>query len=101
MLILYDDFCDSNLVSNALKFTDIDGSGKVFIEARQLIKYRNNSSRHWFGMTEQQIKNLFHPRITASFKGTAGEKGAGLGLSLVNVLLKLTKGKLMLVPKRA
>ncbi len=33
-------------------------------------------------MTEQQMANLFHPRITASFKGTAGEKGAGLGLSL-------------------
>ena len=64
-----------NLVSNALKFTDVDGSGKVFIEARQVdtnveITVRDTG----LGMTEQQMANLFHPR-TASFKGTAGKKG--------------------------
>ncbi|MFW1676123.1 ATP-binding protein, partial [Acinetobacter baumannii] len=72
-----------NLVSNALKYTDVDGSGKVFIEAKQVgtnveITLRDTG----LGMTEQQMANLFHPSITASFKCTAGEKGAGLGLRL-------------------
>lgn len=84
-----------NLVSNALKFTDIDGSGKVFIEARQADKNIEITVRDTgLGMTEQQIKNLFHPRITASFKGTAGEKGAGLGLSLCKRFIEINQGQI-------
>lgn len=84
-----------NLVSNALKFTDVDGSGKVFIEARQAdtnveITVRDTG----LGMTEQQMANLFHPRITASFKGTAGEKGAGLGLSLCKRFVEINQGQI-------
>ncbi|WP_252061189.1 HAMP domain-containing sensor histidine kinase [Acinetobacter sp. AHP123] len=84
-----------NLVSNALKFTDIDGSGKVFIEARQADKNIEITVRDTgLGMTEKQMTNLFHPRITASFKGTAGEKGAGLGLSLCKRFVEINQGKI-------
>ncbi len=89
-----------NLVSNALKFTDVDGSGKVFIEARQVdtnveITVRDTG----LGMTEQQMANLFHPRITASFKGTAGEKGAGLGLSLCKRFVEINQGQITVSSK--
>ncbi|MDO7536622.1 HAMP domain-containing sensor histidine kinase [Acinetobacter pittii] len=89
-----------NLVSNALKFTDVDGSGKVFIEARQAdanieITVRDTG----LGMTEQQMANLFHPRITASFKGTAGEKGAGLGLSLCKRFVEINQGQITVSSK--
>ncbi|MCG9493626.1 HAMP domain-containing histidine kinase [Acinetobacter pittii] len=84
-----------NLVSNALKFTDIDGSGKVFIEARQADKNIEIIVRDTgLGMTEKQMTNLFHPRITASFKGTAGEKGAGLGLSLCKRFVEINQGQI-------
>ena len=84
-----------NLVSNALKFTDVDGSGKVFIEARQADKNIEITVRDTgLGMTEQQMANLFHPRITASFKGTAGEKGAGLGLSLCKRFVEINQGQI-------
>lgn len=84
-----------NLVSNALKFTDVDGAGKVFIEAKQVDSYVEISVRDTgLGMTEQQIANLFHPRITVSFKGTAGEKGAGLGLSLCKKFVEVNKGQI-------
>jgi len=84
-----------NLVSNALKFTDIDGSGKVFIEARQADKNIEITVRDTgLGMTEKQMTNLFHPRITASFKGTAGEKGAGLGLSLCKRFVEINQGQI-------
>ncbi|WP_087087240.1 sensor histidine kinase [Acinetobacter pittii] len=84
-----------NLVSNALKFTDIDGSGKVFIEARQADKNIEIIVRDTgLGMTKKQMTNLFHPRITASFKGTAGEKGAGLGLSLCKRFVEINQGQI-------
>ncbi len=90
-----------NLVSNALKFTDVDGSGKVFIEAKQVgtnveITVRDTG----LGMTEQQMANLFHPRITASFKGTAGEKGAGLGLSLCKRFVEINQGKISVTSQK-
>lgn len=84
-----------NLVSNALKFTDVDGLGKVFIEARQTGENIEITVRDTgLGMTKQQMANLFHPRITASFKGTAGEKGAGLGLSLCKRFVEINQGKI-------
>ena len=84
-----------NLVSNALKFTDIDGSGKVYIGAKSegdfvAITIKDSG----LGMTEEQIQNLFQPRITASFKGTAGEKGAGLGLTLCKRFVDLNQGQI-------
>ncbi|MFG0588886.1 sensor histidine kinase [Acinetobacter sp. YQ_14] len=89
-----------NLVSNALKFTDIDGSGKVYIQAQnkgEMVEISVKDSG--LGMTDEQIQNLFQPRITMSFKGTAGEKGAGLGLSLCKRFVELNHGEIDVVSK--
>ena len=89
-----------NLVSNALKFTDIDGSGKVYIQAQnkgEMVEISVKDSG--LGMTDEQIQNLFQPRITMSFKGTAGEKGAGLGLSLCKRFVELNHGEIHVVSK--
>ncbi|WP_019383708.1 sensor histidine kinase [Acinetobacter venetianus] len=89
-----------NLVSNALKFTDIDGSGKVYIQAQnkgEMVEICVKDSG--LGMTDEQIQNLFQPRITMSFKGTAGEKGAGLGLSLCKRFVELNHGEIHVVSK--
>ncbi|RZG87114.1 sensor histidine kinase [Acinetobacter venetianus] len=89
-----------NLVSNALKFTDIDGSGKVYIQAQnkgEMVEITVKDSG--LGMTDEQIQNLFQPRITMSFKGTAGEKGAGLGLSLCKRFVELNHGEIHVVSK--
>lgn len=82
-----------NLVSNAVKFTDVHGHGKVILEAKRLehgieVSVRDNG----LGMTEQQLHNLFQPRHTLSFKGTAGERGAGLGLSLCKKFVEMNHG---------
>lgn len=45
-------------------------------------------------MTLEQIETLFQPRITVSFKGTAGEKGAGLGLTLCKRFVDLNHGEI-------
>ncbi|MDR7655299.1 HAMP domain-containing histidine kinase [Acinetobacter junii] len=84
-----------NLVSNALKFTDTDGAGKVYIQAQpqgEFVEIRVKDSG--LGMTEEQIQNLFQPRMTVSLKGTAGEKGAGLGLSLCKRFVELNHGEI-------
>ncbi|MBC67568.1 HAMP domain-containing sensor histidine kinase [Acinetobacter sp.] len=89
-----------NLVSNALKFTDIDVSGKVYIQAQnkgEMVEISVKDSG--LGMTDEQIQNLFQPRITMSFKGTAGEKGAGLGLSLCKRFVELNHGEIHVVSK--
>ncbi|MCE1272779.1 MAG: HAMP domain-containing histidine kinase, partial [Acinetobacter sp.] len=84
-----------NLVSNALKFTDIDGSGKVFIQAQTQGNFVEIYIKDTgLGMTLEQIETLFQPRITVSFKGTAGEKGAGLGLSLCKRFVDLNHGEI-------
>ena len=87
-----------NLVSNALKFTHVDGSGKVFIEAVQLdddhhsveISIRDTG----LGMTETQMEKLFKPELQVSIKGTSGEKGAGLGLVLCKRFIDLNHGQI-------
>lgn len=84
-----------NLVSNALKFTDIDGSGKVFIQAHTQGNFVEIYIKDTgLGMTLEQIETLFQPRITVSFKGTAGEKGAGLGLTLCKRFVDLNHGEI-------
>lgn len=84
-----------NLVSNALKFTDIDGSGTVSMHAEEhgahVAIYIKDSG---LGMSEEQIHDLFQPRITVSNKGTAGEKGAGLGLTLCKRFVDLNHGEI-------
>ena len=84
-----------NLVSNALKFTDVDGTGKVYIQAQHKGTYVEIYVKDTgLGMTQQQINDLFQPRITISYKGTAGEKGAGLGLSLCKRFVEMNLGEI-------
>lgn len=89
-----------NLVSNALKFTRLDGYGFVALRASFTndgieIQIEDNG----LGMTELQMSTVFHPRITASLRGTDGEKGAGLGLTLCKRFIDLNLGKISVSSK--
>lgn len=84
-----------NLVSNALKFTHMDGTGIVKISAKVTEKGVEISIQDTgLGMTPQQIKQLFQPRLTVSFKGTDGEKGMGLGLVLCKRFVEINQGEI-------
>ena len=89
-----------NLVSNALKFTYVDGSGTVTVRAEKS-EYTVNIyiQDTGLGMSQSQIDALFQPRLTASFKGTAGEKGMGLGLVLCQRFVDLNQGKISVQSK--
>lgn len=89
-----------NLVSNALKFTPLNGTGKVFIKAEQDEDYTFVSVQDTgLGMNAKQLENLFEPSLTVSIKGISGEKGAGLGLVLCKRFVDLNFGEIMVTSK--
>ena len=82
-----------NLVSNALKFTHNDGTGKVIIRAEEEGQHVHIYIQDTgLGMTKTQIETLFEPKITFSRQGTLGEKGTGLGLVLCKRFIDLNQG---------
>ncbi|MEB3754282.1 HAMP domain-containing sensor histidine kinase [Acinetobacter sp. MD2(2019)] len=84
-----------NLTSNALKFTTVDGSGKVSISARLDAGFVAISIVDTgLGMTQAQLEQVFEPRLKLSLKGTAGEKGTGLGLVLCKRFVDLNQGEI-------
>lgn len=89
-----------NLVSNALKFTNTDGTGKVTLQACMAAKGVCLSIQDTgLGMTQPQIEQLFDPKITVSVKGTAGEKGTGLGLILCKRFVEMNHGEIKVESK--
>ena len=84
-----------NLVSNALKFTHTDGTGRVVISAKQ-IEQNVEISIHdtGLGMSQSQIEKVFEPHINVSLKGTTGEQGTGLGLVLCKRFVDLNHGQI-------
>ena len=81
-----------NLVANANKFTQ---DGTIKLESKisgkdTLIKITDTGT----GMSEETIAGLFHFGKEKTKKGTAGEKGTGLGLLLVSEHLENNDGSL-------
>ncbi|MEM8529188.1 MAG: tetratricopeptide repeat-containing sensor histidine kinase, partial [Bacteroidota bacterium] len=79
-----------NLISNAIKFTP--KGGKVAVMAnlsgeQVLLKVQDSG----IGMSAEQVNNIFVLN-KKSKKGTAGERGTGLGLMLCKELVDLNKG---------
>ena len=89
-----------NLVANALKFTHMDGSGKVFISARH-----GETGVELFvtdtglGMSAMQLEHIFEPQIKFSLKGTNGEAGTGLGLALCKRFVDMNHGQISVSSK--
>jgi PAS domain S-box-containing protein len=70
-----------NLISNAVKYTPQNGHITVSLAQKDgmfLVSVQDSG----VGITEENLKNLFHPDMIQSTPGTANEKGTGLGLSL-------------------
>ncbi|MDB5007139.1 MAG: cph1 6 [Mucilaginibacter sp.] len=83
-----------NLISNAIKFTDIEGTITIstVIKNIELIISVADTGK---GMTRDEVDKLFCLNTHFSNSGTLGEKGTGIGLILCNELVELNGGKLM------
>ncbi len=83
-----------NLISNALKYTETNGT-------ITLCAFKNTSAIHikvkdsGIGMSDSLINKLFNEKsFTQSKTGLRGEQGTGLGLSVVQELVQIHKGKI-------
>ncbi len=82
-----------NLISNALKFTPMNG--KVSINAIDMENCWQVSVRDTgVGMDKITLKKLFDKDSNVSTYGTNNEKGTGLGLSLCKEMVENNKGNI-------
>ncbi|MCK9281672.1 MAG: ATP-binding protein [Melioribacteraceae bacterium] len=82
-----------NLISNAIKFTNI--GGKIIVDA---VKKENHIefsvTDSGVGMPKERIADLFKIDKSISSKGTANEEGTGLGLLLCKEMVDKHSGKI-------
>ena len=82
-----------NLMDNAVKFTPKSGTVSLSVERKENnigIQVKNSGE----GISEEKMQEINHFGLAKSEKGTAGEKGTGLGLYLVQELLLTNGGRL-------
>lgn len=82
-----------NLVSNAIKFTDYNGTIILTTQVNNndlIISIEDNGK----GMSQAEMDKLFFLKSHFSNYGTSGEKGTGIGLLLCKELVELNGGKL-------
>jgi PAS domain S-box-containing protein len=78
----------NNLLSNAIKFTR--KNGRIVISARQSERIRFiefSIKDNGVGIKPENLSSLFRIDAKYTSEGTAGEKGSGLGLSLVKEII--------------
>ncbi len=82
-----------NLISNAIKFTKLEGEIGVYAISKQ-DWVEITISDNGIGMNEEKLKELFKLSSDASTLGTAKEKGSGLGLILCKEFVEKHNGKI-------
>ena len=83
-----------NLISNAIKFTDIGEEIKISATVEDdFIKI--SVSDNGVGIKQNKIEKLFQPEVNTSTPGTRNEKGSGLGLILCKEFVEINKGKII------
>ena len=89
----------SNLVINALSYTPRDTGGRVGIEVRQEGRMmRLSITDSGIGMSEDDLFHIFEPfyRADLSRTRTLKSSSSGLGLSIVNELVRVHRGKIQI-----
>ncbi len=82
-----------NLISNAIKFTNPNGTIKVISQDFEE-HYRLSILDNGIGMDAKTCSKVMDPRDTHTTYGTNNEKGTGLGLSLCKELVEKNQGEI-------
>lgn len=83
----------SNLISNSIKFTEPGRCIHIFMEERKeqwVLGIQDEGT----GIHPDNLNHIFKGQIVFTEKGTANEKGTGLGTSLVGEYMKLFGGQI-------
>jgi PAS domain S-box-containing protein len=79
----------NNLISNAIKFTDKGGMITISVKPSSSIRFIEFTVKdNGRGIKQENIEKLFNVDSKFSSEGTAGERGSGLGLSLVKEIVE-------------
>ena len=82
----------SNLISNAVKYTEVGKLIEISItKEQQILQVRVKDQGQ--GIAKEELQSIFEPYSTAASKATAGEESVGLGLSIVKSLVELMDGE--------
>lgn len=87
-----------NLISNALKYTEVGGRVEVTIASENSwaeVSVRDTGT----GMSKETVDKLFRPEQTFSMPGTNREKGTGLGLILCKEFVEKNGGTISVESK--
>ncbi|MEO1256973.1 MAG: HAMP domain-containing sensor histidine kinase, partial [Bacteroidota bacterium] len=82
-----------NILNNAIKFTHKGGFVRVDLTLDDSYAYISVID-NGIGIANDELKKLFNLSDGSSTYGTSGEKGLGLGLSLVKEFIDMNKGKI-------
>lgn len=87
------DFIVRNLLGNAIKFSYKGGLIQILVthDANYFIVCVIDEG---IGLSQEQVGNILKSNVISSTRGTAKEKGSGLGLSLCKEFLETHQGKL-------
>ncbi|MFC2086310.1 sensor histidine kinase, partial [Bacteroidota bacterium] len=84
-----------NLISNAIKYTNINGNVDVkAILQNEIVEF--SVKDNGIGISEENIDKLFKMDVNYTTKGTSDEKGTGLGLILCKDFIELHNGKIFI-----
>lgn len=85
----------SNLISNAIEYTDSGGKVEILTELgqNQIITHVKDSGR---GIPKEAIPNLFNKffRVSTALDKSSNSKGTGLGLYIAKSIVELHHGKI-------
>ena len=82
-----------NLISNAIKFTETGGN--IELNSREDTEYVEISVKDTgIGIAKEDIHKLFQIDEEFTYRGTANEKGTGLGLILCKEFVEKNGGKI-------
>ena len=82
-----------NLITNAIKFTNDGGTVRIAVrekDAEWLVSVKDNG----VGMNNDVLKMLFDKTAPYTTRGTANEKGTGLGLILCKEFVEKNGGRI-------
>ena len=81
-----------NIVSNAIKYTDIGGKIELRLECLPNHRYRFSCRDNGIGMSEDFVQHIFEDYTRAEDSRVSKTQGTGLGLSVVKGFTDLMQG---------